>query len=93
MPRQLVVIDPRVVNYQSLIDQMGTAYSYLLLDAESDGVSQIANYVTANPGFVRKRAVFKGTLLHDKSAPTCSPTQKKPISAPISSDKKHAAKN
>jgi hypothetical protein len=51
MPNQLVVIDRKVANYQSLIDQLGTAYSYLLLDSNSDGVTQIANYVAANPGF------------------------------------------
>jgi hypothetical protein len=51
MPRQLVVIDPHVANYQSLIDQLGSTYSYLLLAAESDGVTQIANYVAAHPGF------------------------------------------
>jgi Domain of unknown function (DUF4347)/Bacterial Ig-like domain len=51
MPNQLVVIDPSVANYQSLIDQLGAAYSYLLLNADSDGVTQIANYVAANPGF------------------------------------------
>jgi hypothetical protein len=34
-----------------LIDQLGPSYRYLLLDAESDGVAQIAGYVTANPGF------------------------------------------
>jgi hypothetical protein len=51
MPNQLVVIDRKVANYQSLIDQLGTAYSYLLLDSNSDGLTQIANYVSANPGF------------------------------------------
>jgi Ca2+-binding RTX toxin-like protein len=51
MPRQLVVIEPHVANYQSLIDQLGAPYSYLLLNADSDGVTQIANYVAAHPGF------------------------------------------
>ena len=51
MSNQLVVIDPRVANYQSLIEQLGASYSYLLLSADSDGVTQIANYVAANPGF------------------------------------------
>ena len=51
MSKQLVVIDRKVANYQSLIDQLGPSYRYLLLDAESDGVAQIAGYVTANPGF------------------------------------------
>jgi len=51
MPRQLVVIDPSVVNFQSLIDQLGPCYSYLLLSADSDGVVQLADYVAANPGF------------------------------------------
>ena len=51
MSNQLVVIDPSVVNYQSLVDQLGASYSYLLLNADSDGVTQIANYVAANPGF------------------------------------------
>ena len=44
MSNQLVVIDPRVANYQSLIEQLGKAYSYLLLNADSDGVTEIANY-------------------------------------------------
>jgi hypothetical protein len=51
MPRQLVVIDRNVANYQSLVDQLGSTYSYLLLDSNSDGVTQLANYVAANPGF------------------------------------------
>jgi len=51
MPRQLVVIDRKVANYQSLIDQLGSTYSYLLLDSKSDGLTEIANYVAANPGF------------------------------------------
>ena len=51
MSNQLVVIDPRVVNYQSLIDQLGASYTYLLLNADADGVTQIANYVAANPGY------------------------------------------
>jgi hypothetical protein len=51
MSKQLIVIDPRVANYQSLIDQLGAAYSYLLLSLDSDGVTQIASHVAANPGF------------------------------------------
>ena len=51
MPHQLVVIDSSVADYQSLVDQLGASYSYLLLSADSDGVTQIANYVAANPGF------------------------------------------
>ena len=42
-PKQLVVIDRQVANYQSLIDQLGPSYSYLLLDAKSDGVRWLAN--------------------------------------------------
>ena len=49
MPRQLVVIDRNVANYQSLIDQLGSTYRYLLLDSNLDGVTQLANYVAANP--------------------------------------------
>jgi hypothetical protein len=51
MSNQLVVIDPRVANYQSLIELLGASYSYLLLNADSDGVTQIANDVAANRGF------------------------------------------
>jgi len=51
MPNQLVVIDPSVANYRSLIDQLGTSYSYLLLSADSDGVAQLAGYVATRPGF------------------------------------------
>jgi len=51
MSNQLVVIDTSVAEYQSLIDQLGSTYSYLLLSADLDGVTQIANYVAATPGF------------------------------------------
>ena len=51
MSNQLVVIDARVVNYQSLIDQLGVSYTYLLLNTDSDGVAKLADYVAANPGF------------------------------------------
>jgi len=51
MSKQLVVIDRKVANYQSLIDQLDPSYSYLLLDSESDGVAQIADYVTKHSGF------------------------------------------
>ena len=51
MSNQLIVIDPSVANYQSLIDQLGASYSYLLLSLDSDGVTQIANFVAENPGF------------------------------------------
>jgi len=51
MPRQLVVIDPRVVNYQELIDQLGSNYSFLLLSEGSDGLAQLANYVAVNSSF------------------------------------------
>jgi len=61
MFKQLVVIDRKVANYQSLIDQLGPSYSYLLLDAESDGGSQIADYVTANPGFDALHLISHGS--------------------------------
>jgi hypothetical protein len=51
MSNQLVVIDTSVANYQSLIEQLGASYSFLLLNAGSDGVTQIARYLAANPGF------------------------------------------
>jgi hypothetical protein len=63
MSKQLVVIDRKVANYQSLIDQLGQSYSYLLLDAESDGGSQIADYVTANPGFDAIHLISQGSPL------------------------------
>ena len=50
-PNQLVVIDPSVANYQSLIEQLAPSYSYLLLSADSDGVTQIADFVAENLGF------------------------------------------
>jgi hypothetical protein len=50
MSRQLVVIDARVDNLQSLIEQLGVSYSYLLLNADADGLAQLADYVGANPG-------------------------------------------
>jgi len=51
MSNQLVVIDPSVANYQSLIDQLGSTYSDLLLYSNSDGVKQQAKYVATNPGY------------------------------------------
>ena len=45
MSNRLVVIDTSVANYQSLIDQLGAAYSYLLLDSNSDGVTQITGVI------------------------------------------------
>jgi hypothetical protein len=50
MSRQLVVIDARVANVQSLIEQLGVSYSYLLLNADADGLAQLADYVEANSG-------------------------------------------
>ena len=76
MPRQLVVIDPRISSYQSLIDQLGTAYSYLLLDAESDGVSQIANYITANPGSCGNAPFLKGPFYTIKALQLAHPLRK-----------------
>jgi hypothetical protein len=48
MPNQLVVIDRKVANYQSLIDQFDPPYSYLLLDTESYVVAQLADYLAVN---------------------------------------------
>ena len=48
MSKQLVVIDRKVANYQSLIDQLGPSYSYLLLDAETDGVAQLPCSLAVN---------------------------------------------
>jgi hypothetical protein len=61
MSNQLGVIDPRVANYQSLTEQLGPAYSYLLLSTDSDGVTQIANYVAANPGFDAIHLISQGS--------------------------------
>jgi hypothetical protein len=51
MSNQLAVIDTSVTNYQSLIDQLGASYSYLLLSLDSDGMTQIARYLAAHLGF------------------------------------------
>jgi hypothetical protein len=51
MSKQLIVIDRKVANYQSVIDQLDASYCYLLLDAESDGVAQITGYVNEQSGF------------------------------------------
>jgi len=61
MFKQLVVIDRKVANYQSLIDQLGPSYSYLLLDSESDGMTQIANYVAAHSGFDAMHLISHGS--------------------------------
>ena len=73
MPRQLVVIDPRVANYQSLIDQVGAVYSSLIFSDDSDGATQIAKYVAANPGFDAVCLVPRGSPPETAVGPTpCS---------------------
>ena len=64
MSNQLVVIDTSVAEYQSLIDQLGSTYSYLLLSADLDGVTQIANYVAATPGFDAIHLISHGSPGH-----------------------------
>jgi hypothetical protein len=49
MSLQLVVFDARVANAQSLIEQLGVSYRYLLLNADDDGLAQLADYVGVNP--------------------------------------------
>jgi hypothetical protein len=51
MPKQLVAVDVHVVDYQKLIDQLGDQYRFLLLTSESDPLGQLADFVSANPGF------------------------------------------
>jgi hypothetical protein len=48
MSKQLVVIDRKVANYQSLIDQLGPSYRYLLLDTDSYVVAQPPCYLAVN---------------------------------------------
>jgi len=51
MPRQLVVIDPRVDGYSAIIKQLGSGYDYLLLRSDLDGITQIFDYVSKTSGF------------------------------------------
>jgi hypothetical protein len=48
MSKQLVVIDRKVANYQSLIDQLGPSYRYLLLDTDSYVVAPLPCYLAVN---------------------------------------------
>jgi hypothetical protein len=61
MPPKPVVIDPSVDNYETLIDQLGSTYNYLLLSADSDGVAHLASYLAANPGFHAIHAISHGS--------------------------------
>jgi hypothetical protein len=51
MPKQLVAVDVHVADYQKLIDQLGDQYRFLVLTSESDPLGQLADFVSANPGF------------------------------------------
>jgi Ca2+-binding RTX toxin-like protein len=45
--RQLVIIDSRVSNWQSLASDVGSDTAVLILDSSSDGLTQISEYLTA----------------------------------------------
>ena len=51
MPKQLVAVDVHVADYQKLIDQLGDQYRFLVLTSESDSLGQLADFVSANPGY------------------------------------------
>ena len=46
----VVIIDSRVTDYQTLIDGLSQAVEVLVLNSESDGVSQIATYLQGRSG-------------------------------------------
>jgi hypothetical protein len=47
--RQLVIIDSRVNNYQSLVSDVGSDSAVLILNSSSDGLTQISDYLTTLP--------------------------------------------
>jgi hypothetical protein len=42
MSSSIILIDSRVTDYQTLIDQIDTSNEVFIIDAQSDGLSQIA---------------------------------------------------
>ena len=62
MPKQLVAVDVHVADYQKLIDQLGDQYRFLLLTSESDPLGQLADFVSANPGFDAIHLISHGAL-------------------------------
>jgi hypothetical protein len=48
MSKQLVATDRKVANYQSLIDQLGPSYRYLLFDTDSYVVAPLPCYLAVN---------------------------------------------
>ncbi|MHC1481395.1 DUF4347 domain-containing protein, partial [Frateuria aurantia] len=50
LENQVVFIDPSVADYQSLIADLPTGTTYVILDANSDGFAQIANYLQTHSG-------------------------------------------
>jgi hypothetical protein len=45
MTKNIVFIDSRVTDYQSLIDSLTEPSKVFILDSESDGVAQTASYL------------------------------------------------
>ncbi|MBN3725430.1 DUF4347 domain-containing protein [Burkholderia sp. Ac-20379] len=50
MQTQVVFIDPSVANYQTLIDGLPSGTQYVVLDANTDGLAQIAQYLQSHQG-------------------------------------------
>ena len=80
-PQQLIVIDTRVDNYQTLLKDLQSNYSgeqfaYLLLDTHRDGVAQISDYLATGGQFSAVHilshgvagAVQLGSLVLDQSS-------------------------
>jgi Ca2+-binding RTX toxin-like protein len=60
MPKQLVAVDVHVADYKKLIDQLGDQYQFLVLTSESDALTQLADFVSTNPGFAAIHLISHG---------------------------------
>jgi uncharacterized delta-60 repeat protein len=59
--KSVILIDPRVSNYQLLIDSLTEPAEVIVLDAESDGLSQIAAYLQNRSGIDAIHVISHGS--------------------------------
>ncbi len=61
MGTSVVIVDSRVTDYQTLIDGLSQPTEILVLNAESDGLSQIATYLQGRSGIDALHIISHGS--------------------------------
>lgn len=60
--QSIVFVDSRVSNYQSLIDSLTELAEVLVLDVESDGLTQMADWLSGRTGIDAIHVVSHGSV-------------------------------